>query len=44
MPYVSNITDHPFKKDGTGYICKIGLDGTVIEKNGLNHSTHEDDN
>ena len=30
--YVSNITDHPFKKDGTGYISKIGLDGTVIEK------------
>ena len=38
--YVSNITDHPFNKDGTGYISKIGLDGTVIEKNGLNHSTH----
>ena len=30
--YVSNITDHPFNKDGTGYISKIGLDGTVIEK------------
>ena len=30
--YVSNITDHPFKKDGTGYISKIGLDGTIIEK------------
>ena len=35
--YVSNITDHPFNKDGTGYISKIGLDGTVIEKNGSNH-------
>ena len=33
--YVSNITDHPFKKDGTGYISKMGLDGTVIKKNGL---------
>ena len=30
--YVSNITDHPFKKDGTGYISKIGLDGSIIEK------------
>ena len=30
--YVSNITDHPFNKDGTGYISKIGLDGTVIEQ------------
>ena len=30
--YVSNITDHPFNKDGTGYISKIGLDGNVIEK------------
>ena len=30
--YVSNITDHPFKKDGTGYISKIGLDGTIIKK------------
>tara|TARA_B100000963_G_C22613385_1_gene666034 strand:+ start:225 stop:1106 length:882 start_codon:yes stop_codon:yes gene_type:complete len=30
--YVSNITDHPFKKDGTGYISKIGLDGSVIKK------------
>ena len=30
--YVSNITDHPFNKDGTGYISKIGLDGAVIEK------------
>ena len=30
--YVSNITDHPFNKDGTGYISKLGLDGTVIEK------------
>ena len=33
--YVSNITDHPFKKDGTGYISKIGLDGSIIKKNGL---------
>ena len=32
--YVSNITDHPFKKDGTGYISKIGLDGSIIEKSG----------
>jgi sugar lactone lactonase YvrE len=30
--YVSNITDHPFKKDGTGYISKIGLDGSIIKK------------
>ena len=30
--YISNITDHPFKKDGTGYISKVGLDGTIIEK------------
>ena len=30
--YVSNITDHPFKKDGTGYISKIGVDGNIIEK------------
>ena len=37
--YVSNITDHPFNKDGTGYISKIGLDGTVIEKNGLTNLT-----
>ena len=37
--YVSNITDHPFNKDGTGYISKIGLDGNVIEKNGLTNLT-----
>ena len=30
--YVSNITDHPFNKDGTGYISKIGLDGKIIKK------------
>ena len=30
--YVSNITDHPFKKDGTGYISKIGLDGKLLKK------------
>ena len=30
--YVSNITDHPLKKDGTGYISKIGVDGNIIEK------------
>ena len=30
--YVSNITDHPFNKDGTGYISKIGLDGSIIKK------------
>ena len=34
--YVSNITDHPFKKDGTGYISKIGLDGTIIKKKWIN--------
>tara|TARA_Y100001968_G_C19423016_1_gene752826 strand:+ start:1560 stop:2444 length:885 start_codon:yes stop_codon:yes gene_type:complete len=28
--YVSSITDHPFKKDGTGYISKVDLDGNVI--------------
>ncbi len=33
--YISNITDHPFNKDGTGYISKIGLDGTIIEKKGI---------
>ena len=33
--YVSNITDHPFNKDGTGYISKLSLDGSIIEKNGL---------
>lgn len=31
--YVSNITDHPFKKDGTGFISKIGLDGKIIDLN-----------
>ena len=30
--YVSNITEHPFNKDGTGYISKIALDGTVIKQ------------
>tara|TARA_B100000029_G_scaffold511118_1_gene604237 strand:- start:111 stop:992 length:882 start_codon:yes stop_codon:yes gene_type:complete len=30
--YVSNITDHPFKKDGTGYISKMALDGSIIKK------------
>jgi len=34
--YVSNITDHPFKKDGTGYISKIGLDGSIIKKKWIN--------
>ena len=34
--YVSNITDHPFNKDGTGYISKIGLDGSIIEKKWIN--------
>ena len=29
--YVSNITDHPFKKDGTGFISKVGLDGEILE-------------
>ncbi len=29
--YVSSITDHPFKKDGTGYISKVGLDGSIID-------------
>lgn len=29
--YVSNITDHPFNKDGTGFISKVGLDGQVID-------------
>ena len=27
--YVSNITDHPFKKDGTGYISKMSTDGNI---------------
>ncbi len=31
--YVSNITEHPFKKDGTGFISKVGLDGKIIELN-----------
>ena len=29
--YVSNITEHPFNKDGTGFISKVGLDGKIIE-------------
>ena len=34
--YVSNITDHPFNKDGTGYISKVGLDGSIIKKKWIN--------
>ena len=34
--YVSNITDHPFNKDGTGYISKVGLDGSIIEQKWIN--------
>ena len=30
--YVSNIVNHPFKKDGNGYISKLALDGSIIEK------------
>ena len=30
--YVSNITDHPFNKDGTGYISKLALDGSIIKQ------------
>ncbi len=30
--YVSNIVNHPFKKDGSGYISKMSLDGKVVEK------------
>lgn len=29
--YVSNIVNHPFKKDESGYISKLGLDGKVLE-------------
>ena len=29
--YVSNIVNHPFKKDGSGYISKVGLDGKILE-------------
>ncbi len=29
--YVSNIANHPFNKDGSGYISKIGLDGAILE-------------
>ena len=30
--YVSNIVNHPFKKDGNGYISKLSLDGKIIKK------------
>ena len=39
--YVSNITDHPFNKDGTGYISKLALDGSIIKQNGLILSMHQ---
>jgi sugar lactone lactonase YvrE len=29
--YVSSIANHPFKKDGSGYISKVGLDGEILE-------------
>ncbi len=29
--YVSNIVNHPFKKDGSGYISKVSMDGTILE-------------
>ena len=38
--YVSNITDHPFNKDGTGLFLKLDWMELLLKKNGLNHSTH----
>ena len=29
--YVSNIVNHPFKKDGSGFISKLSLDGKLLE-------------
>ena len=29
--YVSNIVNHPFKKDSSGYISKISLEGEILE-------------
>lgn len=29
--YVSNIVNHPFKKDGSGYISKLSLTGEILE-------------
>ncbi len=29
--YVSSMQDDPFKKDGNGFISKVGLDGNIIE-------------
>ncbi|OAD19493.1 periplasmic ATP/GTP-binding protein [Candidatus Thiomargarita nelsonii] len=37
--YVSNVQDHPTKKDGKGYISIVSLEGKLLEKewvNGLN--------
>lgn len=31
--YVSNIVNHPFKKDKSGFISKLSLDGEIIELN-----------
>ena len=31
--YVSNISNHPFKKDGSGFISKVDLDGKIVELN-----------
>ena len=33
MIYVSNISNHPFKKDGSGFISKVDLDGKIVELN-----------
>ncbi len=29
--YVSNIVNHPFKKDGSGFISKLSLEGEILE-------------
>ena len=31
--YVSSMQDDPLKKDGNGFISKVGLDGKIIELN-----------
>ena len=29
--YVSNIANHPFKKDGSGFISKVNMQGEIVE-------------
>ena len=35
--YVSNIVNHPFKKDGSGFISKLSLTGEVLELERFNN-------